>query len=106
MKSCAVFRITTRHYRRKRAFLLDVRTEILLDEDHAGRARLRGDLERPGGRWTEHQRHHRGRDGADERQVQGDGRGGVSGCGEGEGEQSGVVRGVTVFLVLNNCTGS
>ena len=29
-----------------RAFLLDVRAEILLDEDHAGRARLRGDAER------------------------------------------------------------
>ena len=28
------------------AFLLDVRAEILLDEDHAGRARLRGDAER------------------------------------------------------------
>ena len=28
------------------AFLLDVRAEILLDEDHAGRARLRGDVER------------------------------------------------------------
>ena len=25
------------------AFLLDVRAEVLLDEDHAGRARLRGD---------------------------------------------------------------
>ena len=29
-----------------RAFLLDVRAEILLDEDHAGRARLCGDAER------------------------------------------------------------
>ena len=29
-----------------RAFLLDVRPEILLDEDHAGRAGLRGDAER------------------------------------------------------------
>ena len=29
-----------------RAFLLDVRPEILLDEDHAGRARLRRDAER------------------------------------------------------------
>ena len=32
-----------------RAFLLDVRAEVLLDEDHAGRARLRGDAERQGG---------------------------------------------------------
>ena len=31
-----------------RAFLLDVRPEILLDEDHAGRARLRGEAERSG----------------------------------------------------------
>ena len=30
------------------AFLLDVRAEILLDEDHPGRPRLRGDLERSG----------------------------------------------------------
>ena len=34
-----------------RAFLLDVRPEILLDEDHAGRARLCGDAERSGERW-------------------------------------------------------
>ena len=74
-----------------RAFLLDVRPKVLLDEDHPGRAGLRGDAERSGGGGDEHQRHHRGRHGADERQVQGDGRTGVSGCGEGEGEQSGVV---------------
>ena len=36
-------------------------------------------------------RRDRGRHGADERQVQGDGRAGVSRCGEGEGEQSGSV---------------
>ena len=33
-----------------RAFLLDVRPKILLDEDHAGRAGLRGDAERSGER--------------------------------------------------------
>ena len=31
-----------------RALLLDVRAEVLLDEDHPGRARLRGDAERGG----------------------------------------------------------
>jgi phosphomethylpyrimidine synthase len=36
-------------------------------------------------RW-EDQRHHRGRDGADVGEVQGDGKQRVSGCGEGEGE--------------------
>ena len=69
-----------------RPFLLDVRPEILLDEDHAGRAGLCGDAERSGGGGDEHERHHRGRHGADDREVQGDGRTGVSGCGEGEGE--------------------
>ena len=79
-----------------RAFLLDVRPEILLDEDHAGRAGLRGDAERSrqarGGR---RQRRHvdvrrdRGRHGAMSAEVQGDGRTGLSGCGEGEGEQQG-----------------
>ena len=94
---------TARHYPRRdaaqgspqgRAFLLDVRPEILLDEDHAGRARLRGDAERSDSARCGHVDvgHHRGRHGADERQVQGDGRAGVSRCGEGEGEQSGVVR--------------
>ncbi len=82
-----------------RAFLLDVRPKVLLDEDHAGRARLRRDAERSrqarSGWWCRRRvdvRRDRRRHGDDVRQVQGDGRTGVSRCGEGEGEQSGVVR--------------
>ncbi len=87
-----------------RAFLLDVRAEILLDENHAGRARLRGDAgrQREGGIGARRQgdagRRHddvwrdRRRHGGDVGEVQVDGRAGVSGCGEGEGEQQGVVR--------------
>ncbi len=69
-----------------RALLLDVRAEVLLDEDHAGRAGLRGDAERSGGCGDVGERHHRGWHGVDEREVQGDGQQRVSGCGEGEGE--------------------
>jgi hypothetical protein len=64
-----------------RAFLLDVRPKVLFDEDYAGCTRLSGDLERPR---TGH--------GADERQVQGDGLKRLSRCGQGEGEQQGVLR--------------
>ena len=69
-----------------RPLLLDVRPKVLLDEDHAGRAGLCGDAERSDERGDVGVGHHRGRHGDDERQVQGDGRAGVSGCGEGEGE--------------------
>ena len=77
-----------------RAFLLDVRPEILLDENHPGRARLRRDAERPrqargGGRQRRHVdvRRDRGREWRRHvREVQGDGRAGLPGCGEGEGE--------------------
>ena len=58
-----------------RAFLLDVRAEILLDEDHAGRAGLCGDAQRasrPAWRRC--------------RRSSGDGERGVCGCGGGEGE--------------------
>ena len=75
-----------------RPLLLDVRPEILLDEDHAGRAGLRGDAERSGECGDVGVGHHRGWHGGDEPEVQGDGQQRVSGCGEGEGEQSGVVR--------------
>ena len=63
-----------------------MRPKVLLDEDHAGRAGLRGDAERSNGSWDVDVGCDRGRHGADERQVQGNGRAGVSGCGEGEGE--------------------
>ncbi len=63
------------------AFLLDVRTEVLLDEDHAGRARLRGDARRQregraqsrrhhdARRRHDHDRRHCRRHGADEREF-------------------------------------
>ena len=62
------------------ALLLDVRAEVLLDEDHAGCAGLCGDVERQG---TGH--------GADEREVQRARPAGLCRRGEGEGEQQGVV---------------
>ncbi|MGY4497334.1 phosphomethylpyrimidine synthase [Bradyrhizobium sp. GM24.11] len=75
-----------------RAFLLDVWPKILLDEDHPGRAGLRGDAERSELGGDVDERDGRGWHGQDEREVQGDGLKRVSGCGEGEGEQSGAVR--------------
>ena len=63
-----------------RAFLLDVRAEILLDEDHAGRARLRGEA-----RTSKQSRH-----GRDEREVPRDGRRGLCRRGEGEGGERGL----------------
>ena len=76
-----------------RALLFDVRPEILLDENHAGRARLRGSIERGScrdsrGNDADRPRrgsHARGRHGRDERQVQGNGRRALSRCREGEG---------------------
>jgi hypothetical protein len=68
-----------------------VRPKILLDEDHAGRAGLCGNAERSGERGAQYRRHHRRWDGADVGKIQGDGQQRVSRCGEGEGEQSGVV---------------
>jgi len=64
-----------------------VRPEVLLDEDHAGRAGLCGEPRRQregralsGGR--------AGGDEGDEREVQADGWRGLCGCGDGgEGEQ-------------------
>ena len=62
------------------AFLLDVRAEILLDEDHAGRARLCGGAERPC-RTTKNKAWR------DVGEVQGDGIGSLCRCGSGQGQQ-------------------
>ena len=67
-----------------RAFLLHVRAEILLDEDHPGRARLRGDFERSGGDRRERRR---GRHGRDVEEIPRHGRRGLCGSGGREGEQ-------------------
>jgi hypothetical protein len=64
--------------------LFDVRPKILPDEDHAGRAELRGDVERSGECGDVGVGHHRRWDGGDVAEVQGDGVERVSGCGEGE----------------------
>jgi len=64
-----------------------VRAKVLLDEDHAGRARLRRDAERSLRRRHVGEWHDRGRHGEDERQVQGDGQQRLSRRRQGEGEQ-------------------
>src|SRR5262249_40297638 len=63
-----------------RALLLHVRAEILLDEDHPGRARLRRDPERSAGGY-----------GGDVGKIPADGKRGLRRGGQGEGEQSGAV---------------
>ena len=61
-----------------------MRPEILLDEDHAGRAGLRGDAERSNRCRAIGVRRDRRQHGAeDELKVQGDGRTSVSRCGAG-----------------------
>jgi len=75
---------TCRRKPQGRAFLLDVRPKFCsmkITQD----VRIMRDAERSGGGDVDH-RHHRGWDGADERKIQGDGRAGLSRCGEGEGE--------------------
>ena len=85
------------------AFLLDVRTKVLLDEDHAGRARLCRDVERSHRRGHVDVRCDRGRHGADEQEVPRDGRTGVSRRGQGEGEQSGAVM---LSLMVRSASGA
>ncbi len=80
--------------RQDRAFLLDVRPEVLLDEDHPGGARFCGEAECGGGDVRCSGRRDaggrpvcrsfsagRGRDGRDVRGVQGEGRGDLPACG-------------------------
>ena len=69
-----------------RAFLLHVRAEVLLDEDHRRRARIRRrpDRQREGGALSG--RGEAGH-GGDVGEIQRHGAAGLCGCGEGEGEQ-------------------
>ncbi len=83
-----------------RAFLLDVRAEILLDEDHAGRARLRRKAQRQReGRALPRRRAKR--HGPDEREVQGARQSGLCGRNNGgEGEQQGALMRRTLIYVV------
>ena len=73
------------------AFLLDVRAEILLDEDHAGCARLCGHAERSQLHGHDAEGPDRGRHGADVAEIPRHGRAGLYRRRQGEGEQQGAV---------------